>query len=151
MDQDRRDFLQDSARVGAFALTSTALWRIDPALAQSGSGRELATLSIDDLSHRLANLKITSRQLVEQALAAIKDPQGEGSRTFLRVHESEALAAADQVDARRRGGARSCTHSPASRLRSRTCSTKLASPRLAGRKCWLAPRRRHATRPSSSD
>ena len=106
MDQDRRDFLQDSARVGAFALTSTALWRIDPALAQSGSGRELATLSIDDLSHRLANLKITSRQLVEQALAAIKDPQGEGSRTFLRVQESEALAAADQVDARRRGGAK---------------------------------------------
>jgi Asp-tRNA(Asn)/Glu-tRNA(Gln) amidotransferase A subunit family amidase len=105
MDQDRRDFLQDSARLGAFALTSAALWRIDPALAQSGSGRELATLSIDDLSHRLANLKITSRQLVEQALAAIKDPQGEGSRTFLRVHESEALAAADQVDAQRRGGA----------------------------------------------
>src|SRR5712671_3228286 len=105
MDQDRRDFLQDSARLGAFALTSAALWRIDPALAQSGSGRELATLSIDDLSHRLANLKITSRQLVEQALAAIKDPQGEGSRTFLRIHESEALAAADQVDARRRGGA----------------------------------------------
>jgi len=106
MDQDRRDFLQDSARLGAFALTSAALWRIDPALAQSGSGRELATLSIDDLSHHLANLKITSRQLVEQALAAIKNPQGEGSRTFLRVHESEALAAADQVDARRRGGAK---------------------------------------------
>jgi aspartyl-tRNA(Asn)/glutamyl-tRNA(Gln) amidotransferase subunit A len=105
MDQDRRDFLQDSARLGAFALTSAALWRIDPALAQSGSGRELATLSIDDLSHRLANLKISSRQLVEQALAAIKDPQGEGSRTFLGVHESEALAAAEQVDARRRDGA----------------------------------------------
>jgi aspartyl-tRNA(Asn)/glutamyl-tRNA(Gln) amidotransferase subunit A len=80
MDQHRRGFLQDSARVGAFALTSAALWRIDPALAQSGSGRELATLSIDDLSQRLANLKITSRQLVEQALAAIRDPQGEGSR-----------------------------------------------------------------------
>jgi hypothetical protein len=62
MDQHRRGFLQDSARVGAFALTSPALWRIDPALAQSGSGRELATLSIEDLSHRLANLKITSRQ-----------------------------------------------------------------------------------------
>src|SRR5258705_5061930 len=106
MDQDRRDFLQDSARLGAFALTSAAPWRIDRALAQSGSGRELATLSIDDLSHRLANLKITSRQLVEQALAAIKDPQGEGSRTFLRVHESEALAAADRVDAQRGNGAK---------------------------------------------
>ena len=36
MDRERRDFLQDSARLGAFALTSAALWRIDPALAQSG-------------------------------------------------------------------------------------------------------------------
>jgi len=106
MDQDRRDFLQDSARLGAIALTSAALWPLNSAFAQSGSGRELATMSIDDLSHFLASQKITSRQLVEQALAAIKDPQGEGSRTFLSVHENEALAAADQVDAQRRGGAK---------------------------------------------
>src|SRR5258708_23815713 len=63
-------------------------------------------MSIDDLSHLLASGKITSRQLVDQALAAIKDTKGEGSRTFLQVHEGEALAAADQVDARRRGGAK---------------------------------------------
>jgi len=63
-------------------------------------------MSIDDLSHLLAGQKITSRQLVEQALAAIKDSQGEGPRTFLQVHENEALAAADQVDARRLGGAK---------------------------------------------
>src|SRR5271169_5427894 len=144
MDQDRRDFLQHSARLGAFALASAALWRIDPALAQSGSGRELATMSIVELSHLLASRKITSRQLVEQALAAIKDPQGEGSRTFLSVHESEALAAADRVDARRRGGAM-LPRSPGSRFRSRICSTKPASPHLAGRKCWSARRRRHAT------
>ena len=106
MDQGRRDFLQHSARLGAFALASATLWRIDPALAQSGSGRELATMSIVELSHLLASRKITSRQLVEQALAAIKDPQGEGLRTFLSVHESEALAAADRVDARRRDAAR---------------------------------------------
>ena len=106
MDQDRRDFLQDSARLGAIALTSAALWPLNSAFAQSGSGRELATMSIDDLSHFLASQKITSRQLVEQALAAIKDPQGEGSRTFLSVHENEALAAADQADAQRRGGAK---------------------------------------------
>jgi len=105
MDQSRRDFLQDSARLGAVAVASAALWRIDPALAQSGSGRELATMSIVELSHLLASQKITSRQLVEQALAAIKNPQGEGSRTFLSVHESEALATAGRVDARRRGGA----------------------------------------------
>jgi aspartyl-tRNA(Asn)/glutamyl-tRNA(Gln) amidotransferase subunit A len=61
--------------------------------------------TIVELSQLLANGKITSRQLVEQALAAIKDPQGEGPRTFLSVHESEALAAADQVDAQRHDGA----------------------------------------------
>jgi aspartyl-tRNA(Asn)/glutamyl-tRNA(Gln) amidotransferase subunit A len=60
--------------------------------------------TIVEHSQLLANGKITSRQLVEQALAAIKDPQGEGPRTFLSVHESEALAAADQVDAQRRDG-----------------------------------------------
>jgi aspartyl-tRNA(Asn)/glutamyl-tRNA(Gln) amidotransferase subunit A len=60
--------------------------------------------TIVELSQLLANGKITSRQLVEQALAAIKDPQGEGPRTFLSVHESEALATADQVDAQRRDG-----------------------------------------------
>jgi aspartyl-tRNA(Asn)/glutamyl-tRNA(Gln) amidotransferase subunit A len=63
-------------------------------------------MTMVELSQLLASQKITSRQLVEQALAAIKDPQGEGSRTFLSVHESEALAAADQVDAQRRAGAK---------------------------------------------
>jgi len=61
--------------------------------------------TIVELSQLLANGKITSGQLVEQALAAIKDPQGEGPRTFLSVHESQALAAADQVDAQRHDGA----------------------------------------------
>src|SRR5215831_1921512 len=106
MDQERRDFLRDSARLGGFALASAALWRIEPALAQSGRGHELATMTIVELSQLLASQKITSRQLAEQALKAIKDPQGEGLRTFLSVHESEALAAADQVDAQRRYDAR---------------------------------------------
>src|SRR5262245_38314247 len=106
MDQERRDFLRDSARLGGFAFASAALWRIEPVLAQSGRGHELATMTIVELSQLLASQKITSRQLVEQALKAIKDPQGEGLRTFLSVHESEALAAADQVDAQRRAGAK---------------------------------------------
>jgi aspartyl-tRNA(Asn)/glutamyl-tRNA(Gln) amidotransferase subunit A len=82
MDQERRDFLQDSARLGGVALASAALWRIEPVFAQSGRGHELGTKTIVELSQLLASQKITSRQLVEQALAAIKDPQGEGSRTF---------------------------------------------------------------------
>jgi aspartyl-tRNA(Asn)/glutamyl-tRNA(Gln) amidotransferase subunit A len=106
MDQERRDFLQDSIRLGGFALASAVLWRIKPVLAQSGRVHELGTMTMVQLSQLLASQKITSRQLVEQALAAIKDPQGEGSRTFLNVHESEALAAAAQVDAQRRAGAK---------------------------------------------
>src|SRR6516164_6784145 len=106
MNQDRRDFLQDSGRLGAFALINASLWPIEPVLAQSGQGGELATMTIVELAQLLASQKISSRQIVEQALVAIKDPKGEGSRTFLSVHESEALAAADQVDAQRRGGAK---------------------------------------------
>jgi aspartyl-tRNA(Asn)/glutamyl-tRNA(Gln) amidotransferase subunit A len=149
MDLDRRAFLQDSAGAGAFALASAAFWRVEPAMAQAGSGHELAALTIVELSQLLANRRITSRQLVEQALVAIKDPQGEGSRTFLSVHESEALAAADQVDAQRRDGAR-LPALRAFRFRSRTYSTKPASPRWPGRQCWLAHRQRRGTRPSSS-
>jgi aspartyl-tRNA(Asn)/glutamyl-tRNA(Gln) amidotransferase subunit A len=63
-------------------------------------------MTIVELSRLLSSQKLTSRHLVEQSLAAIKDPQGEGARTFLLVHENEALAAADRVDAQRRGGAR---------------------------------------------
>lgn len=63
-------------------------------------------MTITELSRLLAARKITSRQLVEQALAAISDPQGEGVRTFLLIHDDEALATADRVDAERRGGSR---------------------------------------------
>src|SRR2546422_5937641 len=88
MDEDRRDFLYDSARVSAFALASTALWPIAPAVGQSGSGRELATMTIVELSRLLASQKITSRQLVEQSLAAIKDPRSEEHTSELqsRLH-----------------------------------------------------------------
>jgi len=109
MNQDRRDFLQDSAFLGALALTSVAVWRIEPVLAEGSQGHELATRTIVELAQLLASQKITSRQLVEQALMAIKDPKGEGSRTFLSVHEGEALAAADRVDTQRRGGAKLST------------------------------------------
>ena len=106
MDQDRRDFLCDSARLSALALASTASWGRAAALAQREPGHELATLTIVELSHLLARRKITSRQLVEQSLAAIRDPQGEGARTFLVVHDKEALAVADRIDAQRREGSK---------------------------------------------
>ena len=48
--------------------------------------------------------KTTSRELTEQALARIKDPDGEGSRAFLAVHEESALVAADASDRLRAQG-----------------------------------------------
>jgi aspartyl-tRNA(Asn)/glutamyl-tRNA(Gln) amidotransferase subunit A len=61
-------------------------------------------MALTDLSRALAEQKITSRQLLEQALAAIKDPSGEGARTFILVHEKQALAEADRADAALRAG-----------------------------------------------
>ena len=61
-------------------------------------------MSLVELSQLLADRKLTSRELVEQSIAAIRNPEGEGPRAFLVVHEREALAAADNVDALRRSG-----------------------------------------------
>ena len=47
----------------------------------------------------------SSRSLVEECLARILDPAGEGRRTFLKVHADQARAAADYVDTLRRHGA----------------------------------------------
>lgn len=62
-------------------------------------------MTIVELSRLLTGRKISSRELVEQSLAAISDAEGEGARTFILVHEREALAAADRIDALRGGGA----------------------------------------------
>ena len=62
-------------------------------------------MTLLELSQRLANHELSSRELVEQALAAIDDPAGEGARTFIRVNRDTALANADRVDAMRRTGA----------------------------------------------
>src|SRR5262245_14450257 len=57
MNQHRRDFLEDSARLSAFALTNAAVWRIEPVIAQSGQGHELATMHIVELAQLLASQK----------------------------------------------------------------------------------------------
>jgi aspartyl-tRNA(Asn)/glutamyl-tRNA(Gln) amidotransferase subunit A len=103
---DRRDFLRDAARAGALALAGSALGHPAPALARTlrPSAPPPLTMTIAEYARQLAAGTITSRQLVERALAAIDDPQGEGARTFLAVHRQSALAAADRVDARRRAG-----------------------------------------------
>lgn len=60
--------------------------------------------TIASLAADLAAGHTTSRALVEQALARIADPAGEGSRTFIKVYRQQALAAADASDALRKAG-----------------------------------------------
>jgi len=53
---------------------------------------------IADIAQGLQEGAVTSRGLVEDALAKIEDPAGEGSRTFIRVFRDAAVAAADASD-----------------------------------------------------
>jgi len=46
----------------------------------------------------------TSRDLIEQSLARIEDPNGEGARAFLRLYAGQARSTADAMDALRRAG-----------------------------------------------
>lgn len=57
-----------------------------------------------DLKRRLDSGKIASRELVEQSLAAIEDPSGEGARSFLTVYAARARKEADLIDEARKSG-----------------------------------------------
>lgn len=50
------------------------------------------------------NAAASTRDRLEESLARIDDPSGEGSRTFLSLYPEAARAAADAADARARGG-----------------------------------------------
>jgi aspartyl-tRNA(Asn)/glutamyl-tRNA(Gln) amidotransferase subunit A len=58
--------------------------------------------TLDGLASELRDGKTSSRRLVEQALAKISDPAGEGARAFIKVDAEGALAAADDQDRLRR-------------------------------------------------
>lgn len=60
--------------------------------------------TINSLAGQLAARKITSRALVEQALARIADPAGEGARAFVKTYAATALAEADHSDRLRAAG-----------------------------------------------
>src|SRR3954453_3351211 len=64
------------------------------------SNPTLATLAAD-----LDAGRITARKLVEQCLARISDPAGEGARTFIHVDKDAALEAADAMDHLRKANA----------------------------------------------
>ena len=57
---------------------------------------------IDELAQALAEGTMTSRILIEESLARIADPNGEGARTFIKVHAGQARAMADAADLLRR-------------------------------------------------
>ncbi len=61
--------------------------------------RTVAALAAD-----LSAGRTSSRALVEQALARIADPAGEGARAFLEVHAEAARAGADHADRLRKAG-----------------------------------------------
>jgi aspartyl-tRNA(Asn)/glutamyl-tRNA(Gln) amidotransferase subunit A len=56
------------------------------------------------LARDLGEGRTTSRALVEEALARIADPAGEGGRAFLKVYAEQARADADHADRLRRAG-----------------------------------------------
>jgi aspartyl-tRNA(Asn)/glutamyl-tRNA(Gln) amidotransferase subunit A len=60
--------------------------------------------TVAGLSRDLAEGRTTSRKLVEEALARIADPAGEGVRAFLKVYAEEARAEAEHSDRLRRQG-----------------------------------------------
>jgi aspartyl-tRNA(Asn)/glutamyl-tRNA(Gln) amidotransferase subunit A len=57
------------------------------------------------LADDLASGRTTARKLVEECLARIADPNGEGQRTFVHVDRDAALAAADAMDILRKANA----------------------------------------------
>ena len=61
--------------------------------------------TLSELARDLGAGETTSRRLVEECLARIADPNGEGSRAFLKVHSETARAAADYYDRLRAHGA----------------------------------------------
>src|SRR5262249_31401917 len=150
MDQERRSFLQDTARLGGFALASAALWRIEPVLAPSGRGHELGTMTIVELSQLLA-----SKESPAASSSNRRSRQSKTRKVKVRAPSSVYMRANRSPPPTRwtRNGvvARSCQHSLASRFRSKICSMKPASRRLAARKCWSARRQLHATQASSND
>ena len=60
--------------------------------------------SVEKLSRELAAGRTTSRELVDQALARIADPAGEGARAFMQVHADAARADAQHSDRLRKAG-----------------------------------------------
>ena len=62
--------------------------------------------TVAQLAADLAAGRTSSRELVEQTLARIAEPSGEGGRAFLKVYADQARADADAADRLRKAGVR---------------------------------------------
>ena len=62
--------------------------------------------TVAQLAADLDKGRTSSRELVEQALARIADPAGEGARAFIKVYAESARAEADHADRLRKSGVR---------------------------------------------
>src|SRR6185295_5063900 len=60
--------------------------------------------TLSELSRRLVSGRVSARALVDESLARIRDPQGEGARAFISVSSDAARAQADEVDRGRAAG-----------------------------------------------
>jgi aspartyl-tRNA(Asn)/glutamyl-tRNA(Gln) amidotransferase subunit A len=61
-------------------------------------------MTIQQLREQLDRGEVTSRELCDEALARIDDPEGEGTRAFTEVYHAEARDAAVAADLQRRAG-----------------------------------------------
>jgi aspartyl-tRNA(Asn)/glutamyl-tRNA(Gln) amidotransferase subunit A len=61
-------------------------------------------VTLNELARRLARGEISARSLIDQSLARIMDPRGEGARAFISVSSESARARADEVDRGRAAG-----------------------------------------------
>src|SRR5580704_15785284 len=78
--------------------------RRQTALPEDAGVSLVARPTLARLAAHLAAGRTTSRALVEEALARIADPAGEGSRVFVKVYADRARAAADGQDLLRAAG-----------------------------------------------
>jgi aspartyl-tRNA(Asn)/glutamyl-tRNA(Gln) amidotransferase subunit A len=109
--QGRRSFLKQAAgtaaAVGLPGMATQAFAQRPEGVGtntNTNASRAMGQLSITELSRRLAAGTLSSGQLVEEALAAIQNPAGEGARSFIRVHAESARATAARLDAERKAG-----------------------------------------------
>src|SRR6185437_4957274 len=61
--------------------------------------------TLSTLAEDLASGRTTARKLVDDCLARIADPSGEGSRAFIHVDRQAAMAAAEAMDSLRKAKA----------------------------------------------